>query len=228
VKIIQRMAAVLVLMVSASVAQADLIDIGDSAIDTSTGLKWLKLSFLVGYSYDQVAGGALDYTTSGWRYATQFEVVDLFTQYIGPQNDGYTNWSSGPNAVSSLYFDDAYNLVIKLGMNLAFNDSRATINLDQPGLHQISVTGMFNDELTGDSRQGFAEATAVITDDSGANCYLVSVPCGRWGVTTDFIPADNNSQVRSSFLVRRVPEPGTFALLMLGLLGMGLSRRKKV
>jgi len=69
---------------------------------------------------------------------------------------------------------------------------------------------MYNDELLGDLKQGFAEATAVMQDSSGANCYAATVPCGRWGVITDFVPPDNNAAVRSSFLVRvSIPVPTT-------------------
>jgi len=219
----------LVLIPTAS--RATLIDNGAFSTDTDIGLDWLKLGALAGFSYNQVSAGALGYTTSGWRYATQSEIVDLFTLYIGAQNNGYTNWSNGPNAVSSAYFDDAYDLVLKLGMNVAFNDSRATVNsLVYPDLHQITVQGIFNDGLPGDPRQGFAEATAVIVDDefSGANCFSASVPCGRWGVTTNFIPSNNNSTVRSSFLVRStpVPEPTNITLLAFGLAGLGFKRRR--
>ena len=94
-----------------TISHAILIDRGEFSFDTATRLQWLKLGTLLGYSYDEVSAGALGYTTSEWRYATQSEVVDLFTRYIGAQNDTYTNWSSGPSAVSSEYFEGAYDLV---------------------------------------------------------------------------------------------------------------------
>jgi len=196
--------------IALSVSNAVLIDRGQHTTDTATELDWLKLDRLVGYSYEEVLNGAGGYLHSGWRYATQEEVVNLFTEYIGPSNGLYFGVMS---AQSTSYFQGAENLVIALGMNLAFNDSRATTNFTGSSIHQISVQGFV---VPSDAPQALAEATAVI--DFAPTDYAMPGPFGRWGVFDEDRPYGTPNV--SSFLVRETPrkvsEPDTLGLLLIG------------
>lgn len=209
----------------AGAAHSALVDGGDFSTDTANGLDWLKLSKVNGYSYNQVASGALGYTTTGWRFATGQELVNLFETNIGIRNGLYGGNFASPNASAAEYFANTEDLVLKLGMNIAFSDDRAVYNLlGYPNLHQISVQGFFNEGAL----PGLGEATAVFTGDF----YAKDAPFGRWLVWSAEYSPDYQGPNISSFLVRdavkpaSIPEPSGIALLGLGLFGLALARRK--
>ncbi len=67
----------------AALIELDLAAAGDGLLlgDTASGLEWLDLTETVGLTYDAVLGGAGSFTTTGgFRFATQAEVVSLFTE----------------------------------------------------------------------------------------------------------------------------------------------------
>ena len=205
----------------ATSANAALVDGGTYVRDSATGLDWLKLSHVNGYSYEQVMAGAGGYTTSGWRYATQSELLSLMTRYVGAQNGAYGQPVSG---LASAYFASTYDFVLALGMNIAFNDSRATYNIVSAyyGLQQISVQGFFDDGNSADPWNGLAEVTAVIADPGGIYDYLQydSVPLGRWLIWADSQEVGRFGPNISSFLVRpssSVPTPGSLALVLIAI-----------
>jgi len=210
-------------------ASATFVDGGTYVQDTSTGLDWLKLNYLNGYSYQNVAGGALGYTTSGWRFARKADLLNLFTTNVGALNGRYGNGGSEfpLNGESTAYTFSAESLVILLGMNVAINDARATYNVTG-NRHQISIQGFYDDENAANQNLGIAEASALFSDvyPSGP------VPVGRWVLAPDFMPPNQFGPWLSSYLIRDslnlIPEPGTLALLALGLAGLGHSRRKSV
>ncbi len=70
-------------------AKAAIVEHGTYIADTKSNLDWLNLTILNGYSYEQVVAGALGYTTTGWRYANQSELIGLFSTYVGAQNGQY-------------------------------------------------------------------------------------------------------------------------------------------
>lgn len=207
--------------VSCQAEASTLIDRGSYSADVSTGLDWLKLSVLNGLSYQAVEAGALGYTQNGWRFATMAEIDRLFRSNIpdiGPRlvvNPYYQVWTEQS-------FDNAYDLVLKLGMNVAFGDDRAAYNItdNDPPLHQVSVQGYFNDQTPG--RHGLAEVTALF---ASAGEYPSQ---GRWGYSPDWLN-DAPGPHLSSFLVRQapIPEPTTWALSIVGfgLAAVALRRR---
>ena len=225
-------------ILAVSTASANLIDRGIYTYDSQTNVDWLDLNVLAGISYDQTLAGAGGYTTSGWRYATTTEILDLFSRYVGPANGGYLGYATNdgyipdfsvPNGSSSDMFQNAYDIVVMMGMNLAFNDNRATYNVDwEPAyvnLHQVSIQGYFDDENVGPNK-GLAELTAVVSPIDPLALTGEFTPFGRWAVFPDRDDAPARLNV-SSFLVRSnpVPVPGTSILLLVGLLALSAARR---
>ena len=60
---------------------------GDALItlDTTTGFEWLDVTETMNTSYEQVWANA-QLGAEGWRHATNFEVTDLFDEYLTVQN----------------------------------------------------------------------------------------------------------------------------------------------
>lgn len=226
------------LSLTALSAHANLIDRGIFTYDNRSKLDWLDLSILAGVSYQSVLNGYDGYTTSGWRYATTSEVLDLFTRYVSAPNgqylghatnEGYVPNMAIPNAASGDIVDEAYDLILLMGMNLAFRDARATYNVDwdDSELHQVSIQGYFDDD-DGGPRRGVAELTAVLTPIRPFPPTYETIQYGRWSVIDN--QGDGQAWLHiSSFLVRDhpLPTPSTLVLLFAGGLGLACLRSRK-
>lgn len=209
-------------------AQASLVQRQNTTLDTETGLEWLNVQLPSGYGYNAVGAGAGGWIPAGWRYAWFDEVVALAERYVGPIDGGY----SGPtSALSTNYATAAESFVLTMGMNLAFNDARASYNLQvYPGLRQISTQGMFRDRNSADGRVGIFEVTAVLEDAAGLYGAPESFrPFGRWLAVEDFWSDSFASSPISSLLVREtestVPEPGTAVLVSIAFFGLAVSMK---
>jgi hypothetical protein len=72
-----------------SVVEAALIDYGAYTEDSATGLKWLDLTATMGYSVNDILGGAGGFRDAGYRHATVAEVYQLF------EHGGIVDFSPG-------------------------------------------------------------------------------------------------------------------------------------
>lgn len=223
-------------LIVSTISNAALIDQGNYVTDTYDGKDWLKLNVLNGYSYSEVLAGTYGYTTSGWRYATKDDLLSLLTNYVGPSTGDYPGFPTSHYSTEAL--PGAMYLVTAMGMNVAFNDSRAVYNITgdvYEGLHQITLQGFFDSGIKEDV-PGLAEITASISIDPGATLGPLPFPSGRWLISetryTQFpnIPVPYGPYL-SSFLVRDVaivPESQTISLLALGLGMLPLLARRKI
>ena len=224
-KLEKNVAAIVCCLALANTAQASLIDRGDFSTDTTSGLDWLKLDKLNGFSYYEVATGALGYTLNGWRFAKESEVRSLFESNIGPQN--YSVFPGYYGGQSPDYLANAEDLVLKLGMNRAFNDDRAAYNVtDIPNIHVIGVRGFYDegDAWPYTAINGVANVTAYLAVEGGE-------PIGDWLIQPQSQHGGNAPDI-SSFLVRNtpaaaVPEPETYALILTGLSLVSFMRRRR-
>lgn len=177
--------------------------------DTATGLDWLDLTASSGISYDDIllqfgTGG----TYEGWRHATQAEVNDLIVN------------SAGLTLANQPIVDpQAIQFVAFFGIT-----QTSAVTGD------VATRGRYNDDATGSIanlagsafvayRSGstifpdYTEAS-ILDDQPGINSVIPTNGTGHWLVRT----SSNNSAV---------PEPSSFALAAIGLMGLGWFVRRK-
>jgi hypothetical protein len=223
------------LFIYSTVSNAALIDKGDYVTDTNYGKDWLKLNILNGFAYSDVLAGIHGYTTDGWRYATKDDLLSLVTNYVGPSTGAYPGFPTSHYSTEAL--SNAIYLVTAMGMNTAFNDSRAVYNITgdvYEGLHQITLQGFFDSGIDANV-PGLAEISASISIDPGANLGSLPFPSGRWLISETRYTQFPNDPVPygpyvSSFLVRDVavvPESQIVSLLAIGLVILPLFARRK-
>lgn len=218
-----RKLAVVIVLLSPMAANALLINLGDVTRDTRTGLDWLDLTETQGISYDAVLGGAGGYLDDGWKIATGDLIDDLFYRYslfVPERQDG----GPIPDETNLLQHLSSERLVRLLGATLSNNMPGGSVRIDDPlGPTQIAVSGWYDDG-TGGLRTGIAGMIVRFEDDfSPQQCQF----CVDWNTFDDFFISSQSGVAQGVWLVRSVPEPGTLALLAIGLAAIGITRRRK-
>ncbi len=213
--------SMVVLLSGAEPADASFVDHGTYSTDSNTSLDWLDVTQTAGISYAAMTGGAEGWLGNGWRYATGAEVSNLFATYVG---SGSEDWYQG-NA-----YENALVLVRQLGVSHSWNNFEGIAQFS--GAYsptQISVDARFDDgNLNG--LVGVGGLTAIFTDILQQRPNHLS---SRWIVYHDFIneSAYPLSPGWGNFLVRAVPaipEPSTWAMMILGFAGVGfMAHRRK-
>lgn len=190
---------------SATLVPLDLNAAGDGLVtqDTDSGLTWLDMSATANMSYNTVASQlGVDGAFAGWRYATDAEVASLLNAAGVPQGFGQND---------PLVFVNASHLV---------DDLLGYLNPSGDYFHYFQ--GMLH---------GANDSPAAVT--RGALEVSVNLPAlAQTNAMVNWDSWDRNEAHWgiASFLVREatsVPEPGTLALFLVGLLATGFARRRR-
>jgi hypothetical protein len=202
-----------------AIAHADLVDRGLQTYDSQSGLEWLDLSQTRGLSFDAVcaqlgAGGSY----AGYRYATTLEAQTLLGEF-GLPIVSYTTYATDIWAPNLANFDALLGLNVG-GLGPAYGFQAETGDLAGAGYHLLlyGSAASMNTALNADSDDAIAAGDRLIS---------------RSAEVTVGYAASYSDRNLSHFLVRKaepvtsVPEPGTYALMLVGLMGVGLVSRRK-
>lgn len=216
-----KLLTLLVITIFSTNLNAAVFDGGNFVQDTNTQLDWLKVSFTQGKSFDEVSSLiANDSFYSGYQLAGREQVKTLFNNYYGEVAIG-----SG-SSIDSLNYNKTFGFVNLLGLTREIQDSNII------GL-PVSVDRYFT---TGYVAEPYVNNKHRIVEFV-ARDYFVSVGAtqdsGKFSYKASPYDDDEANELISSFLVRSsvvslVPEPSTYAMMVLGLFGIaGMNRRNK-
>ena len=208
-------------------SQAALLDKGLITVDTATGLQWLDLTESNGYTFAQMtaqlAPGGL---FTGWRIATAAEVGNVLTE-VGFPVTPYKRFESfmtvnGNLVVTPLLtqqiaaFGDLFSLNVKgLGPGYGFQAEVSDIIPGTSNYHPLfyGTASVANTQFASDADSGV----------TGNGWYVYHE------VTTGF--EEHTADANTAFFlvqgVPAIPEPETYALIVLGLGAIGWYGRRK-
>jgi hypothetical protein len=196
---------------SATSAQAFLIDNGDTTIDTLSGLEWLDLPLTTNRSYNNiVVDGFGGYANDGWVHATRSQLCGL----MGALGDTLANCDAGGFSTDDpLATTSSTRLVDLLGANFQSTLFKSSLGIFDSGL------------ITTQSKIGIgciesALRTCTETDPQGLSSRAQTISV----FTSIALPVGGVG----NFLVRptRIPEPNYSLLFGLGILGAIALRRR--
>lgn len=210
------------------IVQADAFTIGDgkAVLETSTGLVWmdfgvnLNQNFTSEMLFTNVVNN-LSTTYKGWRLASETEVTHLWFSLFGSQEIPVS--TSNP---------DEYYLLDWDGVLLPrFQDIADVFGYTWDGLSYINPTGEEGASIEFFNKAAIAHfytaggnlgSFSFYTPHSGAGVNVSSA----WLTVNDAYPREI---AYGAMLVKdtSVPEPSTFILLSLSLLGLGVARRRR-
>jgi len=201
----------LILGVAVKATPIGFIDLGNSTVDTNTNMEWLDVNSISGtyqqVLYDISSDGGLFDVSDGWHLATVPEFRGLLA-----------NWFDTPDLI---YWWDAWE---------AFTES------DEAAV--VDFVDTFTNTTATDTRRdvgGWLEPTTVpgaVRYDRGIVIDGIKSTDPTWPDTNDrlILAMANLSGISGAWLVRSalpISEPGALLLMGMGLVGLGLSRRKR-
>ena len=193
-------------------SSAALMDLGDTTVDTVAELEWLDLTLTQSRSYNEVVSGDFGgYYSAGYRHATTSQICSLFASL----GDTFLDCGSVVDFLGLISHPTATDFVSKLG------DTFTTIS----GV--VTSCGWYDSGPTNPglgighiAAAPFPDNGGCVTSESDSVSYRADL-----NISFDEInPLVGNWLVRSA---PTVPEPATLAIFTLGLLGLGVARRRK-
>lgn len=207
----------------ATTAQAAIIDMGLTTLDTSTGLQWLDLTPTIGTAFmtpDEVALAVDTYEGGGWAIATSDEVLQFWTNITGNATWPITGWSTVDPALDG-YFQAISSLVgtTQIHTSQSMFYGRAINSTQLPTIIEsgLGMTLLAN----------YPNAPAAHFDQNLTNFAVGMLPedvafVGMWMVRGR-ATGDTGSEISE----QSVPAPAALGIFGLGLLGLGFARRRK-
>lgn len=209
---------------NATIEQRDLIPGSNDkyiTYDSTSNLEWLNLNYTKGRSFNEISnnwGGLLD---KGFRYATLPELAGLTNSYGLLLNQNYTNTSylGGNGTIFSVTKTQS---LITLIQNLG-----ATLTSSNAGVVQQEWSyGLFAYNYSDEYGRlpylgiGYQDTNSVI------NSSLAIGQTSSNSLSTGY--GEMGSYLIRTATVASIPEPQTYALAILGLFLLGMTRSKKI
>jgi len=211
--------------VQAALLSSDLNNTNDGliTIDTSSQLEWLDLTATNGISVVDVANGYGGYFNDGFRYATQDEVLGLYT------NAGITGFNTSPfYHTSSLVenFDSADLLISLIGCTSTCED----IPDSYPYGFRPVLSGFYGATPNATNFESTYVYSSYVSMQISSSLFPDQNGTAAAAIGNMSAIAEGSYQGYGSFLVRdasSVSEPSTWLLFGLGMLGIYISRAQR-
>ena len=187
------------LLVTSTYANAAFINNGDNTItDDVSGLDWLALSVTEGQSYSQA-----ETLNSGWHYATNDEVVNLFGYFFSTYTDNNITSHFSHTAFGTTYANQDADIELFQSFFGATTDGQ-TFGLYKDEDNVLRMMGAYNDP--------FSSTTAVYSDEFTDNWdAYITTPLNGYST---YLVRNTNSTVPET------PPVFLFSLVLLGLFGI--------
>lgn len=190
---------IVAVLCASGAAKATLVYGASDVFDTATGLDW---SYLVPAGFQSL--DSIENRTDGQRLATAAEVRTFFADAGLTASSGVFSPPSIPPGLQDLVF--RWGVGASTGVHAGTIDYFITL----PDTPQVGEVG------TG---------RVSILNIGGQNNYSYTDEAD--GTPTPYPPVAFGPQRFGAALVRAVPEPGTYALLLSGLVGVAVGRARK-
>lgn len=214
-----------VLLVSAN-ASAELIATdwkaeGDSlsALDTTTGIEWLKLSSTGGHAISSFPKADFD----GWRLPTHAEVSGLFAEYMSAFTQGLNGSQKINTAEQQAQADYMLSYLTDGSYFRAwYYDDTGTVRINNVNYKTSSTRGYvatYSGSYNSYENAGYHNVGVYLVSDGGTTLSSISNPALNANNSNAPINQESSSDPIS------VPVPATLGLF--GLMGLMFARRKK-